>query len=479
MHCIYKRNSKNIREGDVFFSIKGMFKNGNEFIFEAIDRGAKKVLAQRDNPLTKEQYDYIQKRGKDFEYVENIYEAFALSLKKFYGIDETDFTLFGVTGTKGKTTTAHCIFRFLKELNIPAGLMSSAGHFLDNESFTGEGLTTEMADVIYPFLFRAKQKKIKHIVLEVSSHAFSQGRVVGLSFDGFIFNNFSQEHGESHKTQKDYFLAKCLLYKYTKDTGVIILNKGDKKVFGSKRFKKKNQIIFCFKKYDESNYHADNYEIIEETILKTTAKILYSNHEYIFSTRWGGDYNIENIFSSIMLIEKFFILDEKKIKYLFDQTAFFPDIAGRNEKYILNNGAIACIEKAPTPNSVTKTLDRLRQLTKHLIVVFGCGGNRDKKKRKIIAKLIEKAADIVIVAMDNPRFESIENIFKDISRGFSFSKNIFFIQDRKEAINQAIEKSTKNSIIALIGKGDEVYQEISGKKYPFSERNIIQEYVAY
>lgn len=477
MESIYKKNSKNIKTGDVYFAIKGKFFNGNDFIPEAIENGATKIIIQQDNLLTKNLENYIISKHLTYEYVDNIYQKFAELNKEFYQIKNTDFTILGVTGTKGKTTTANCLFLFLRKLGISTGLMSSSGHRLNEEHFhSGEKLTTEMADIIYRFLYEAKIKKITHIVLEVSSHAFSQKRVFGIEFDGFIFTNFSQEHGESHPTQKDYFLAKCLLYKQVKENGIIVLNKKDKKVWSSKKYKTPNQMISFFtekNKKEEDNY----YEIGNETILETEAKIFFNEKEYSLKTNWTGSYNIENIFASILLIHKLKNLTEEEIQILLKTLASLPAIPGRNEKYILKNNGIISIEKAPTPNSVSLTIKRLKQFTSNLIVVFGCGGDRDKKKRPLLAKIIEAYADTIYVTTDNPRFEKIDSIFQDIACGFNFSKNIFFIHDREKAIKLAIEQSSKNTIIALIGKGDETYQDINGQKYPFSEKEIIHQYL--
>lgn len=477
MESIYKKNSKNIKKGDVFFSIQGKFFNGNNFIAEAIENGATKIIIQEDNLLAENLENYIISKNLTYEYVKNIYKKFAEVNKEFYQIKDTDFTILGVTGTKGKTTTANCIFLFLRKLGIPAGLMSSTEHRLNEEYFHGgEKLTTEMADTIYRFLYEAKIRNISHIVLEVSSHAFSQKRVFGISFDGFIFTNFSQEHGESHATQKDYFLAKCLLYEQVKPNGIIILNKKDKKVWSGKKYKKENQIINFFTQKNEKE--RDNcYEIINETTLETEAKIIFNKKEYTIKSSWTGSYNIENIFASLLLIHRLKNLTEQEINILIRALVSLPSIPGRNEKYTLKNNAVVSIEKAPTPNSVALTIKRLKQFTNNLIAVFGCGGDRDKKKRPLLAKIIEEYADTIYVTTDNPRFENINSIFKDISRGFNFSKNIFFIHDREEAITLAIKQSSKDTIIALIGKGDENYQDICGQKYPFSEKEIIHKYI--
>lgn len=472
MNCIYKKNSREVKIRDTFFSIKGIYHNGNNFIKEAINNGAIEIIIQEDNLLTKEQETYIIKKKITYRYIKNIYQEFALKLKEFYKINSTDFVFFGVTGTKGKTTTANCLFLFLQELGYSAGLMSSAGHKLNNEDFAAEGLTTEMANNIYEFLHQAKQKKITYIVLEVSAQAFSQYRIFGIEFDTFIFSNFSQEHGESYKTQKDYFLAKCQLYNYMKKNSTVILNQNDKKVLSSKKYQNPNQII----KYFGTNTN-NSYKIIYETIFQTDSSLHFKNETYTFSSRWCGSYNIENIFASLIAIDSILNLNNLQIKHLLNKTKELPDISGRNERYRLKNGAVVCIEKAPTPNSVLQAIKRLRTLTDNLIILFGCGGNKDRKKRPIIAKIIETYADTIIVTMDNPRLETLENIFKDISKGFLFSKNIFFIHNREEAIKLTIEKSTANSIIALIGKGDETYQDIKGIKYPFSEINIIKQYV--
>lgn len=472
MKSLFKKNSKEILLGDTFFSIKGQLYNGNDFITEAVKNGAASIIMQEDNRLTFEQEQFLASKNVSFAYVPNIYKTFALSLKTFYNISADDFILIGVTGTKGKTTTTNAVFNFLGLLGYRAGIMSSVHHFLDNEQYCSEGLTTEMADAIYHFLYQAKKKGIKCIVLEVSAQAFSQCRVFGLLFDVFIFTNFSQEHGESYRTQEEYYLAKCELYNYMKPNGTIILNYDDEKVFSSQIFKKEKQMI---KYFSQKNQDADGiYKIIKESICQVDATVNYRAKQFHCTSRWCGNYNIENILAALIGVDTVHALETEKIDWLLKQTAYFVDLPGRNERYLLKNNVTICIEKAPTENSVLQTLERLSKLTDNLIVVFGCGGDRDKTKRPGIARIVEQFAQKVYVTIDNPRFESLNEIFSEIAFGFSFKKDIFFIHDRKQAIESAIAASGPHAIIALLGKGDEQYQDIKGVKYYFSEKEIVK-----
>lgn len=218
------------------------------------------------------------------------------------------------------------------------------------------------------------------------------------------------------------------------------------------------------------------FSIKSESIHTTKASLYYKENTYLFNSSWLGIYNIGNIACALLIIDELLFLSQQKIIFLLKQAEYFENIPGRNEKYFLSNNRTLCIEKAHTPNSVESTLKVLRSLTHNLIVLFGCGGERDTKKRPLLAKIIEVIADTIYVSCDNPRNEPLENIFSDIAKGFTFKKDIYFIKDRKKAIELAIENAPTESIIVLLGKGDEQYQNIKNQLYFFSEKEIITKY---
>lgn len=476
MNSFFVKNSKEVKPGDVFVSIKGVQTNGNNYIIEAVTNGASKIIAQIDNPVNEETLFYLITKKIPLEYVENSYLAFAENIKKYYGNQFSNIIFIGVTGTKGKTTTCNALFNLLRAGGYSTALMSTAFHKI-NDLVEKAELTTEMVNVVYHFLEKASQKNVTHIILEVSAQAFSQYRIHGILFDAFIFTNFSQEHSESYQTQEEYFLAKCQLYNYLKPGATVLLNKDDNKVMSSINYTANTNFKLKTFSSDLENQSDIYFNIQSSSITMTKANLYYKNNTYLFNSSWLGIHNIGNIACALLTLDELLFLTQQKIMFLLKQAESFENIPGRNEKYFLSNNRIVCIEKAYTSNSVEAILNLLLPLTHNLIVLFGCGGERDKIRRPELAKTIESIAHTIYVSSDNPRNEPIENIFRDIANGFLFKKDIFFIQDRKQAIETAIEQAVPESIIVLLGKGDEQYQNIKNKLYPFSEKEIIAKYI--
>jgi len=476
MNSYFVKNSKEIKPGNTFISIKGLKTNGNNYIIDAVERGASKIIVQIDNPVNTEIISYLLLKKIPLEYVEDAYLFFAKQIHNQYKNTLSQMTFIGVTGTKGKTSTCNALFNFLRATGYSVALMSSAFHKINDQIEKAE-LTTEMVNVIYDFLKKAADAQITHVILEVSAQAFTQYRIYGILFDAFIFTNFSQEHSESYTTQEEYFLAKCQLYNYLKPNATVLLNQEDTKVLSSQHYtQNKNINIKTFSSQLEDNPDIF-YRIQSDSINITKATIYYKKNTYLLNSSWLGIYNVANIACALLILDELLFLNQEKIIFILKQAEYFENIPGRNEKYFLSNGITVCIEKACTPNSVESTLKLLRSLTNNLIVVFGCGGERDTKKRPELGAIVEFFAHSVYVSCDNPRNEPLENIFKDISRGFLFKKEIFFIQDRKKTIERAIENAPKESIVVLLGKGDEQYQDIKNKLYYFSEKEIIQKYI--
>ncbi len=476
MNTYFVKNSQEIKPGNVFVSIKGLKTNGNNYIIEAVTNGASKIIAQIDNPVNEEILSFLVDKNIPLEYVEDAYLVYAQNIKKQYEKLLNNITFIGVTGTKGKTTTCNALFNFLRACGYSTALMSSAFHKINNITEKAE-LTTEMINIIYKFIQKAIDHNVTHIIIEVSAQAFTQYRIYGILFDAFIFTNFSQEHSESYKTQEEYFLSKCQLYNYLKPNAIVLLNKDDQKVLSSiNNTKNKNFKLKTFSANIE--LEPDIYYTVQSVSISTTkATLYYKENTYLFNSSWLGIYNIGNIACALLILDELLFLNQQKILFLLKQTEYFENIPGRNEKYFLPNNKTVCIEKAHTPNSVESTLKLFQSLTENLIVLFGCGGEKDTKKRPELAKIVEIYSQTIYVSSDNPRNEPQSNIFNDIAKGFSFTKDVYFVNDRKKAIEFAIENAPTNSIIILLGKGDEEYQNIENKLYYFSEKEIIKRYM--
>lgn len=477
------KDSRSVLPGYIFFSVQGEFVNGNMYIKDAVQRGAKKIIIQKNNPICEETKIYLESVDIPFEYVDDVYYAFAVCIQNAYKGICDGLTFFGVTGTKGKTSTVHILYHMLQTMHVSVAMMSSIGHKINNMEIKNQ-LTTEMINDVYLFILQAKKCGVTHVVLEVSAQAFSQFRVFGIEFSGFIFNNFSQEHQEAYKNIDDYFHAKCQLYKYMKHNGFVVLNKNDEKSCESEFFyKKDSQVGIHFRYYQyyqlQSNeqYKKKSYiayfELIKNLFSEATTVIEYNDKKWIFNSKISGLHYISNIVSALILLYEVLYLSDEQINLILENIKFLPKLPGRNEHYILPKNKTVIIDKAYTPNSVSSILEYVSKYYTFITVVFGCGGERDYVRRPLLAGIIEMYAEKIYVTSDNPRKELLENIFFDIAKGFFFSKDIFFMKDRKEAIIQAIGSAPEASVILLLGKGDEQYQIIGNDKIYFCEKDIV------
>jgi UDP-N-acetylmuramoyl-L-alanyl-D-glutamate--2,6-diaminopimelate ligase len=465
-----------VGKNSVFFAFSGKEFNGVDFIELAISKGAKTVVVSENTLIKEDLKDLIKKNNVNLIFSKDLSKDFSIYSINTYNKPHEKLKIIAVTGTKGKSSTAIICAELLKSLGFKVGLITTIYNMIDSEKFKAP-LTTPKSYYINAFLDECLKNNITHVVIEVSAQAVSLNRVYGIEFDSIIFSNISQEHAEFYETQDDYYVSKCNLLKQIKNNGTIILNSNDKKVkdsLGLVKIEKKHKVIFF-----GANKNCDLfYNILETTVLKTKSNVIYKNYNFLIDTNLFAEHSISNISSAILAIEGVIDKDKFDINIILNKIKNFDNIPGRFEKYFLSTKNITvCIDKAHTPSSYEAILGSLRNQTNNLIVVFGCGGEKDKIKRPLIANICEKYCDEIFLTTDNPRNEDLKNIFIDILYGFSFEKKINIIKDRKECILKAIELASFNSIIAILGKGDEEYQIIGNKKIPFSDKEIINNFL--
>jgi UDP-N-acetylmuramoyl-L-alanyl-D-glutamate--2,6-diaminopimelate ligase len=477
----FKRNLKvtdhtdYVGNNSTFFAFAGKEFNGVGFIKTAIFKGVKKIVIQEDNKIKEDLLYLIKENNIDLVISKDISKDFALYSIDAYDRPHQKLKIIAVTGTKGKSSTSIICAELLKSLGYNVGLITTIFNMIGDEKYKSP-LTTPKAHYINAFLDECLNNNVTHVVMEVSAQAVTLNRVYGLEFDTIIFSNISQEHAEFYETQEDYYIAKCNLLKQIKENGHIILNSNDKKVKDSLKLVeiKKNYKLLFFGSNKNDNLV---YNINKLTVFKTIANIFYKNNNFLIDTNLFAAHSISNISSAILAIESVIEKDNFNMSSILNRVKNFDNIPGRFEKYFLKNNITVCIDKAHTPSSFEAILCSLRNLTDNLIVIFGCGGEKDRIKRPIIASICEKYADEIFLTMDNPRNEELKNIFIDIINGFNFEKKINIIKDRKDCILEAIKRAKEGSIIAILGKGDEEYQIIGNNKISFSDKEVIKDYL--
>jgi UDP-N-acetylmuramoylalanyl-D-glutamate--2,6-diaminopimelate ligase (EC 6.3.2.13) len=444
-------NSKEVDNNTIFFAIKGVSKDGHDFIEEAIEKGAPYVVAEK--PF---------KDFKNIILVEDSKKAFGECVKAHFDNPDEHLKVIGVTGTNGKTSTTHIIHAILSQ-KYKGGIIGTMYYKLDDEVIEASN-TTPGVKTWFSLLSKAKEKGLDFVAAEVSSHALDQLRVYPTKFFATVFTNLTQDHLDYHKTMKDYFNAKRRLFK-DYEYEVCVLNIDDD--YGSMLYKEFKDKAITYG-YSENAHLKIDYFDQESKVFG----FYYKNKHYEIKTNLMGGFQAYNMGASILLgFYMGFDIEEIQRGIL-----SLSSIPGRFETIELN-GVKVIIDYAHTPDALEKLLKTAKAITKNrLICVFGAGGNRDKTKRPKMGKIASELSDISIVTSDNPRFEEPMDIIKDILEGIDPSKGPMVEEDRKKAIVLALDIALEGDVVVIAGKGHEDYQEIKGVKYHFSDKEEVLKY---
>jgi UDP-N-acetylmuramoyl-L-alanyl-D-glutamate--2,6-diaminopimelate ligase len=452
-------HTDHVGPGSTFVAIDGFDRKGSLFVDEAIARGATRIVLHKS-----EQNLYKKNKKKNVEYlfVDDCRVALAELSRDSLNNPASKLKIIGITGTKGKTTTAFLIEHLLRQAGYKTAMLGSIKNkILDKE--IASSLTTPESDYLHVFFDECVKQNIDFVVMEVSSHAIALKRTHGILFDVIAFTNLAPEHIDFHETMDDYFATKYKLFSQVKKNGLLVINDSDswgKRAIDMQNKVKRNYVVESSKKFDVTKNNI--------TGLSLKNKINFDIPKLF------GKYNAQNISMAYTICKKL-NLSEKIIK---DGLKTFNGIPGRQQLHKLKNGAIACVDFAHNPSSFQAILSTLRPLTNNLIVIFGCGGNRDKTKRPVMGELASKYGDKIIITNDNPRDEDHNEIIKNIYSGVPEEKrsDVVIIPDRKVAIDQAVKFSHSGSIIAILGKGHESYNIFKDKKYYFDDFEQISNY---
>ncbi len=457
-------NSKKVTQDTLFVAIKGYDVDGHDYINDAIANGATAIMLEDINKIR----NIILPDNVTFIVTKDSRYSLAISACNFYGNPSRKFKLIGVTGTKGKTTTTYMIKTLLEAQGKKVGLIGTIENYIGEDSLgESERTTPESLDLQRMFAQMVEQK-VEYVVMEVSSQALKLNRVAGIKFDVGVFTNFSKDHisAKEHSDMEDYFNSKMKLFE---NCNIGFVNIDD---FRGARVKREA-------KCQVKTYGIDNgCDLLAKDITITNigvdfkAKISDKNER--IKVDIPGRFSVYNSLAAIS-VALYYGCSPEIIKTALENIK----IPGRSELVPNKKELSIMIDYAHSPESLENILQAVKTYTKgRVIVVFGCGGDRDSSKRPIMGEIAGRIADYSIVTSDNPRTEDPEAIVKDIEAGISKTKGKYeVIVDRREAIEKAIKMANTKDIVILAGKGHEPYQEINKVKYSFDERVIVKEII--
>lgn len=442
-----KYDSRKIEAGDTFIAMKGLSSDGHEYIPDAIKRGAKMIIAEHglysvDTLIVKDTREYLT------NYLKETYEEELKGLK-----------LIGMTGTNGKTTTCFLIYQALNQLGIKCAYIGTIGFYLEDKVTELSNTTPDLLE-IYEMLLESKQANCEYVVMEVSSHALDMNRLGGLEFDMAIFSNLTKDHLDYHLDMKSYALAKQKLFYKLKHNGIAMVNADDDyKSF----FLVHNNIITYG--LNEGDYQISNYKI---DIHGST--FILDRKEY--HSTLIGKHNLYNMLVVILVLQQLkFEVDD-----IANTISKLEAPKGRMEMIPYYDNIIV-VDYAHTPDAVENIVSAFQEIEhSHLYTIVGCGGNRDKSKRPMMARIATTLSDFVIITSDNPRNEEPMDIIGDMVSNLD-NTNYEIEENRALAITRGIQMMDKNDILLVLGKGHEAYQLVKGNKIHFSDLEIIQDLI--
>ena len=459
-------DSRQISAGDLFVAQVGTAVDGHTFIESCVAKGCAAVVLSNKAYMPKEPSD--KELSTTYILVENTDHALGMLASQWFGNPSHELTLVGVTGTNGKTTIATLLYKLVRALGHKAGLLSTVVNYIDDEAITATH-TTPDAIALNSLLRRMVDAGCEYAFMEVSSHSIAQERIAGLDFDGALFTNLTRDHIDYHKTFDNYRDTKKRLFDGLKKSAFAITNKDDKN--GLVMTQNCQAAVSTYSTRSLADYKA---QILEEGF---DGMLLHINNREVF-VPLVGRFNVSNL---LCIYGAALSLGFSETDVLCVLSTLRP-VNGRFETIHSPKGWTAIVDYAHTPDAVDNVIQTIREIKKEgarLITVVGCGGNRDKGKRPMMAQIAKRGSEQLILTSDNPRNEDPKEILKDMTDGLNTDelRSTLVIEDRAAAIQTACTLAQANDVILIAGKGHEDYQIIQGVKHHFDDHEEVKKYI--
>jgi len=449
-------NSTKIQKDCVFVCVRGGSFDGHTRAAEAIECGAAAVVTERDLGLERQII------------VENSRKCYGELCAAWFGHPERKMKVIGVTGTNGKTTMTNVIKKILTECGHKVGLIGTIQNEIGDEAVHTDN-TTPMAYDYMSLLNRMAEENCDTVVMEVSSFGLVQHRIGPTHFDISVFTNLTQDHLDYHGTMEEYYRAKKMLFDIS---DISVCNTDDE--YGRRLYSEITSEKYSFSRKNTADFRADNISLAADG---TSFSLSYGDVTADIKMKMTGTFNVENITAAFAVCLKYGIPAEKIISVI----SGYPGVKGRCEIIPTGRDFTVICDYAHTPDAVENILGSVKEYCRgRLICLFGCGGNRDSKKRPLMAAAAASYADLLIVTSDNPRNEEPEQIIADILEGLKDTDTPYVVvPDRREAIYEVLYLAQKDDIIVLAGKGHEDYQILKNNEHiHFDEREVVAEGLA-
>lgn len=450
-------DSRKAVSGSAFIALKGVQVDGHQYINNALDLGAKIVIHEEKIDTSKEGITYVKvKDGAD---------AAGKIAAHWYGDPSKKLKLVGVTGTNGKTTTATLLYEMFRKLGYKAGLLSTVANYVDGKEYHATHTTPDPIS-LNEMLKKMVDAGCEYAFIEVSSHAIHQKRISGLKFEGGIFTNITQDHLDYHKTMAEYLKAKKMFFDNLPATAFALTNIDDK-----------NGLVML------QNTEAKKYTYSVNTLADFKAKIIEKHFDGTAIEINGKELQVQfvgvfNVYNLLAVYGATILLGQSQEEALLVLSTLKP-VSGRFETIRSPQDFTAIVDYAHTPDALTNVLEAIHEVLEgngRVITVVGCGGNRDKTKRPIMAREAVRLSDQVILTSDNPRYEEPQAIINDMADGLNSEqmKKTLLIVEREQAIKTACMLAKTGDVILIAGKGHEDYQDVKGVKHHFDDREIVR-----
>jgi UDP-N-acetylmuramoyl-L-alanyl-D-glutamate--2,6-diaminopimelate ligase len=455
-------DSRRVQRDGLFVALRGEKSDGHAFIGQAVEKGATVIVAERaENPAAAGRATCVV--------VENTRSAMADLSARFFNYPARKLKLAGVTGTNGKTTTTFLIKHICEKAGVRCGLLGTVRYEIGERVLPAARTTPESLD-LQELLSQIRDAGCRAAAMEVSSHALAQERTRDIEWDAAVFTNLTQDHLDYHGTMENYFEAKASLFEQLarqdrKKKPVAIINIDDR--YGQKLVRKidRKVSVVTFGTGLKADFRASNYRM---EFGGTSYQLDARGKSYLVRVPLIGRFNVANSLAAIAAANALGMSLREAVQSL----AKSPQVPGRLEIVPAKRQFQVFIDYAHTPDALLNVIKTLRELEpRRLIVVFGCGGNRDREKRPLMGQVVDQNADYAIITSDNPRKEDPDTIIADVEKGFR-GNHFQKITDRAAAISRAVELAQPRDIVLIAGKGHENYQEFADHTVPFEDIQV-------